>query len=200
VRAVERILWGVVPVVIVVALIFLAGRAEGPQEAVSAPVKAGPPETRMYLRLEGLEGGCTEDLHKGCLEVQSYEQSHVWGDPRATAGGSTDTRRTVRLTVTRLADKLTPVLYARSCARRPIPTITLEVWREGSGLSEKMMVYTHRDGTISAIRNVKGQLANGPTEELTFTCASAEWSWTGYGGSGKAQGETRTQSDGLIGR
>jgi type VI secretion system Hcp family effector len=177
VRAVERILWAIIPLVIVVALILLAGRAEGPQPAVSAPVPVAPAEVRMYLRLEGVEGECTSGLHKGCLEVQSFDQGHTWGDPRATQGGAGEERRTARLTVTRRADKLTPVLYAQSCARKPLRTVTLEVWREGGGVSEKMMVYTHHDCMLSAIRNRKDPMANGPTEELTFTCANAEWSW-----------------------
>jgi type VI secretion system secreted protein Hcp len=168
----------VIPLVIVVALIFLAGRAEEPQQAVSAPMPGGPAEVRLYLRIDGLEGECTDDLHKGCLKIQSFEQAHIWGDPHVTEGGSGHELRTAQLTVTRLADKLTPTLHAQYRAHKPIGTVTLEVWREGGGVSEKMMVYTHHDCAINAIRNMKSLLANGPTEELTFTSASAEWSWT----------------------
>jgi type VI secretion system secreted protein Hcp len=168
----------VIPVVIVVALIFLAGRAEEPQQAVSAPVPAGPTEVRLYLRLDGLEGECTDDLHKGCLEIQSFEQSPVPDDSRVKQGGAGERLRTPQLTVTRLADKLTPTLYAQYRAHKPLGTVTLEVWREGGGVSEKMMVYTHHDCTLNAIRNMKSLMANGPIEELTFTCASADWSWT----------------------
>ncbi len=177
-RAVERILWSVIPLVIVVALIFLAGRAEEPQQAVSAPVSVGPTETRLYLRIDGIDGECTDDLHKGCLEIQSFEQSDISTDPRGTRAGSDEKLRTMRLTVTRLADKLTPTLYTQFCTRQPIGTVTLEVWREGRGVSEKVMVYTHHDCAINAIRNTKSLMANGPIEELTFTCARAEWSWT----------------------
>jgi type VI protein secretion system component Hcp len=177
VRAVMRILWAVIPVLIVVALIVLAGRAEGPQTAVSAPVPVAPAQVRMYLRLEGIEGPCTSDLHKGCLEVRSFEQGYTWDDSHAAWGRAGGGRRTVQLTVTRLADKLTPVLYAQSCAHKPLPTVTLEVWREGGNVAEKTMVYTHHDCVLSAIRAREGPGANGPTEELTFTCASAEWSW-----------------------
>jgi type VI secretion system secreted protein Hcp len=177
VRAVQRILWSVIPLVIVVALILLAGRAEGPQQAVSAPAAGAAAEIRLYLRIDGLEGECTDDLHKGCLEVQSFEQAHIWGDPHVTEGGAADGLHSQQLTVTRPADKLTPVLYARCCERRPIRTVTLEVWREGGGVSEKVMVYTHHDCALSAIRNMKSLMAGGPLEELTFTCAEAQWSW-----------------------
>jgi type VI secretion system secreted protein Hcp len=178
VRAVERILWSVIPVLIVVALIFLAGRAEGPQQAVSAPMPVGPTDIRLYLRIDGIDGECTDDLHKGCLGIQSFEQGDIASDPRVTQAGSGEKPRTMRLTVTRLADKLTPTLYDRFVTHKPIGTATLEVWREGSGVSEKVMVYTHHDCVLNAIRNMKDLMANGPVEELTFTCARAEWSWT----------------------
>jgi YD repeat-containing protein len=40
--------------------------------------------------------------------------------------------------------------------------------------------------------------SDGPTEELTFTCAGAEWTWTEYDASGKVRGETHTPCDGLL--
>ncbi len=139
-------------------------------------------------------------MHKGCLAVQTYEQGHLWGDPHVTEGGTADDLRTIQLTVTRPADKVTPLLYERCCKRTPIKTVILELWREGGAASQKMMVYTHHECALNAIRNMKSLTADGPTEELTFTSAGAEWTYTEYDASGKVKGETHTQCDALPGK
>ena len=204
-RAIEKFLWSVVPLLIVVLLAYFTVRSR-PQQAASAPVMPAVPvtsaaaEIRMYLRIEGVEGEGTDDSHKGCLEVQTYEQGHIWGDPHVTEGGTTDDLRTIRLTVTRPVDKVTPLLYERCCKQTPIRTVTLELWREGGAASQKLMVYTHHECALNAIRNMKGLTADGPTEELTFTSAGAEWTYLEYDASGKVKGETHTQWDGLLGK
>jgi len=200
VRGLQKFLWSVVPAVIVFVFIFLALRAGGPSEAVSAVAASGTSELRMYLRIDGIEGECTDDLHKGWLKVQTYEQEHIWGALHATEGGTDHGLRHVRLVVTRRKDKLTPVLQAHCGPQKPIPTVTLEVWREGGGVSQKVMVYTHHECAIDAVRNVKSLTTGGSAEELTFTCASAEWSWMECDASGKPKGETHTQCDGVAGK
>lgn len=53
---------------------------------------------------------------------------------------------------------------------------------------QELMVYTGHDTLMPAIRNTENLTADGPTEEMTFTCSSMEWTYTDYDASGKAQG------------
>lgn len=199
----QKRFWHVLPIVAVVGLFIFASRAGGPNQAVSAPMTiAAAPQIRMYLRVDGVQGELTDDLHKGCLEVQAYEhQPHIWGDPHVAEGGKTDDLRAFRLTVTRPVNKATPALLLQYCKQTPIPTVTLELWREGGSVPQKMMVYTHHECALNAIRNMKGLMADDPpTEELTFVCSAMEWTYTEYDAGGKPKGETRAQWDSRTGR
>jgi type VI secretion system secreted protein Hcp len=186
----------VIPVVAIVGLFIFASRMGGPSHAVSAPLAAAAAsQIKMYLRVDGVQGELTDDLHKGCMEVQAYEhQPHIWGDPHVTEGGKADDLRACRLTVSRPVNKATPALLLQYCKQTPIPTVTLELWREGGAAAQKMMVYTHHDVALNAIRNMKGLAADDlPAEELTFVCSAMEWAYTEYDANGKPKGEISTQ-------
>jgi type VI secretion system secreted protein Hcp len=189
--------WCVTVIVAIVGLGMFASHAGGPERAVSAPVSAAATEIKTYLRVDGIEGECTGDLHKGCMEVLAYETIHIWGDPHMTEGSTGNDLGTQSLTVTRNVNKATPVLASYCCQQTRIPTVTLEVWREGGPTAQKLMVYTHHECALNAIRNMKGLADEGPIEELTFTAAAAEWSYTEYDASGKSKGEVRSSCDGL---
>jgi type VI secretion system secreted protein Hcp len=202
-KSARKSLWHVAAVLVVVGLAFFAARASGPDVAVSWPIAVdAAPQIKMYLRVDGVPGELTDDLHKGCMEVQAYEhQPHIWGDPHVTEGGRTDDLRACRLTVTRPVNKATPALVLQYCKQTPIPTVTLELWREGGPVPQKMMVYTHHECALNAIRNMKGLMADSsPTEELTFVCSAMEWAFTEYDAGGKPKGEVRTQWDGRTGQ
>jgi type VI secretion system secreted protein Hcp len=188
--------WQITAILAVLGLGIFVVDSVGPQRAASAPTAAAATELKMYLRIEGIEGECTGDLHKGCMEVLAYDTIHIWGDPHVTEGG---TGNELGLTVTRNIDKATPLLFDYCCRRTVIPTVTLELWREGGAVSQKVMVYTHHDSCMSAIRNVRSlAAADTPMEELTFTSATAEWSYTEYDASGKPKGDIRSTCDGFT--
>ena len=199
----QKSLGRVLPVVAVVGLFIFVSRTGGPNQAVSAPTTiAAAPQIKMYLRVDGVQGELTDDLHKGCLEVQAYEhQPHIWGDPHVTEGGKPDDLRAFRLTVSRPVNKATPALLLQYCKQNAIPTVTLELWREDGSAPQKMMVYTHHEVALNAIRNMKGLAADDPpTEELTFVCAAMEWAYTEYDVNGKPKPEIRTQWDSRTGK
>ncbi len=194
----QKSFWPVLLVVAVAGVFIFASREGGPNPAASAPMTITPvPQIGMYLRVDGVQGELTDDLHKGWLEVRAYEhQPHIWGDPQVTEGGKPDDLRAFRLTVSRPVSKATPALLLQYCQQTPIPTITLELWREGGSAPRKMMVYTHHECALNAIRNVKGLAADEPpTEELTFVCLAMEWAYTEYDDNGVAKPEVRTQWD-----
>jgi type VI secretion system secreted protein Hcp len=192
----------VVPVLVVAGLAFLTLGARGLGDVAPAIAATAAPQIKMYLRVDGVQGELTDDLHKGYMEVLSYEQEpHIWGDPHVTEGGKPDDLRALSLTVTRPVNKATPALYLQYCKQTPIPTVTLELWREGGPVPQKMMVYTHHECALNAIRNMKGLAADGsPTEDLTFVCFGMEWAYTEYDANGKPKGEIRTQWDSRTGR
>jgi len=205
-RSAQKSLWRVVPVVAIVGLFIFASRAGGPGQAVSAefsPITAAAAaQIKMYLRVDGIQGELTDDLHKGCMEVLDYEhEPTIWGDPHVTEGGSRDDGQACRLTVTRPVSKATPALFQQYCKQTPIATVTLELWREGGSTPQELMVYTHHECALNAIRNMKGLAQDGsPIEELVFTCTGMEWSYTEYDAGGKAKGEVHTQYTPGIGR
>ena len=124
-RPVQKSAPYVVAVAAVIGLSFFAAQASGPEDALSA---AAVPQVRMYLRVEGVEGECTDQLHKGCMEVLSYEQGvDVWGDPYVSESGSGNDFRTLSLTVTRPLSKHTPSLFHKCCQQTKIGNISLEV-------------------------------------------------------------------------
>ncbi len=182
------------PYVVAVAAVigsFFAAQASGPEDALST---AAAPQVKTYLRVEGVEGECTDPLHKGCMEVLSYEQGvDVWGDPHVSEGGPGNDFRTLSLTVTRPLSKHTPSLFLKCCQQTRIGNISLEVWREGGPTPQKLMVYTGHDTLMPIIRNMRSLTADGPTEELTFVCGSLERTYTDYDASGQSKGEVHTQ-------
>ena len=198
-RSAQKSLWRVVPVVAIVGLFIFASRAGGPSQAVSAefaPVTAAAAvQTKMYLRVEGVQGELTDDLHKGCMEVLDYEhEPTIWGDPHVTENAQRSNPPACFLTVTAPVSKATPALFQQYCKQTPIATVTLELWREGGAIPQKFMVYTHHECALNAIRNMKGLAADGsPVEELIFACTGMEWSYTEYDAGGKAKGEIHTQ-------
>ncbi len=194
----QKSFWRVLLVVAIAGVFIFASREGGPNPAISAPMTITPvPQIRMYLRVDGIQGELTDDLHKGFMEVQAYEhQPHIWGDPHVTEGGKSDDLRAFRLTVSRPVNKATPALALQYCKQTPIPTVTLELWREDGPAPQKMMVYTHHEVALNAIRNMKGLAADDPpTEELTFVCSAMEWAYTEYDGNGNPKPEVRTQWD-----
>lgn len=198
-KSAMRSLGRVLIVMVIVSLVVFVSRAGGPSQALSASFTAeAAPQIKMYLRVDGIGGELTDDLHKGCLEVRTYEHvPYIWGDPHITEGGKEDDLRAGRLTVTKPVGSATPALLLQYCKQTPIRTVTLELWREGGPVPQKVMVYTHHDCAMNAIRNMKSAAADDPPlEELNFVFSRTEWVHTEYDANGKPKGETRAQWDG----
>jgi type VI secretion system Hcp family effector len=191
-KTVQRPLWYALPVAVIVGIALLAAYMGGPRRAMSAPTEGGWPEIRMYLWVEGIEGECEDALHKGYMEVLSYQHEiDVLRD--ANAAGTHDEPRLFQLTVTRPVNKVSPLLFAHCCQEVRIPTVTLELWYEGA-VSQKVMTYTGHDAVMASIRNLKSATADSvPTEEMTFVCAAMEWNCTDYDAAGRSQGEIHAQ-------
>jgi len=197
----QRPLLYALPAVAILIIALVASYLGGPSPAMSAPTEGGWPQIKLYLRVDGIEGECTGELHKGCMEVLMYQQAvDVWADPHVCEGGSVNERRGFELTVTRPVNKVSPLLFAHCCQEVRIPRIVLELWYEGA-TSQKVMTYTGNDCTISVIRNTKALTADGvPTEELTFACASMEWTCPDYDTAGQSVGEVHALCGSLRGR
>ena len=121
-----------------------------------------------FLKIDGINGESTDDKHKEWIEVLSYDWgvSQMASSSASSSGGGTTQRCDLQdLSIEKLLDSATPMLF-KSCAKGDhIKEVKLELCRAG-GDKLTYMEYTLNNVVISSVStdNQSGE----PTESITF--------------------------------
>jgi type VI secretion system secreted protein Hcp len=151
-----------------------------------------------FLKLEGIDGECTDDAHQKWIEVLSY--SHGVSQPASgslSSGGGLSAERCDHqdFSVVKTLDKASPKLNLFCCNGKHIETVKVELCRAG-GDKLKYMEYTMSNVIVSSVR--PGGSAQGeehlPLEEVSFNYGKIEWTYTETA-LGKTGGNVETHWD-----
>lgn len=146
-----------------------------------------------YMQIEGIKGESQDDRHKDWIEV-----SHVsWSvnQPRAetvsTAGGHTTGRADLsQVSVTKLADLASPVLFQTCAAGKTIPKVRFDFMRaDGNGTPICYYILELENVMIASVAPTSG--AGGTiTEEVHLSYSKIKMKYTQQKIAGGTGGNT----------
>ncbi len=122
-----------------------------------------------FLKISGIKGESTDDRHKDWIEVLSYNWgvSQLASATKSSSGGGTIQRADFQdLSIVKLVDSSTPLLFLACAKGDHIDEVVLELCRAG-GDKLKYMEYKLSNVIISSV-NVGGGGGGEPTESVTF--------------------------------
>ncbi len=135
-----------------------------------------------FLKIEGIEGECTDDKHQKWIELLSY--SHGVSQPGSgsvSSGGARSAERCDHqdFSIVKTLDKTSPKLNLYCCNGTHITKITVDLCR-ATGDKQKYMQYVLSDSIVSSVH--PGGSAQGgetlPLEEVSFNYGKIEWIYT----------------------
>ncbi|MBE9520058.1 MAG: type VI secretion system tube protein Hcp [Proteobacteria bacterium] len=144
-----------------------------------------------FLKIDGIEGESTDADHGGWIEVLSFNWgiSQTASASASSSGGGTTQRADLQdLSIVKLLDSATPVLF-KTCAKGGhIDEVKVELCRAG-GDKLTYMEYIMNNVIISSV-STGGGGGGEPTESVTFNYGKIELIYTkqerkGGGGGGK---------------
>ena len=177
--------------------LFMKPESPPPSET---PAYSPGPGFDFFLKIEGIPGESTEDIHKEWIEVLSYS----WGVSQPASGAlSSGGARTAErcdhedFTVVKTLDKASPKLALYCCNGAHIAEVTLELCRAEED-KQKIMEYKMSDVIVSSVS--PGGSAQGgeslPLEEVSFSYGKIEWTYTELDHmTGKAKGDVKAYWD-----
>lgn len=145
-----------------------------------------------YLKIEGIPGESTDQVHAGWIEIISFkhEVSQPAGSATSRIGGRTGARVDIRdFCVTKVVDKSSPNLHLYCCNGKHITQIIVELC-EASESKLCFMRYTMTDVIVSSIKPsgvANEQIFVRPIEEVTFNFGQIRWEYTPKDHMGKPQ-------------
>jgi type VI secretion system secreted protein Hcp len=153
----------------------------------------------VFLSIKDIPGECTDDKHKGWIEVLSYSTGLAQpsgGSVSATGGHSGGRADLHDLTCVIALGKQSPKL-ALACAKGThIPEVKLELCHN-TDEKNKYMEYKLTDAIIRSVR--PGGSAKGgedrPLEEVSFGYAKIDWTYTEFDNKGKKKGDIAANWD-----
>lgn len=153
----------------------------------------------VFLNIKDIPGECTDDKHKGWMEVLSYSHgvSQPSGGSVSGAGGHSGGRADLQdLHCVVMLGKQSPKL-ALACAKGThIGEVKLELCHN-TGEKNKYMEYKLTDAIVRSVR--PGGSSQGtevrPLEEVTFGYAKIDWAYTEFDNKGKKKGDVAANWD-----
>jgi len=145
-----------------------------------------------FLQIEGIPGDCTDDAHKGWIEILSYHHgvSQPIGGSRSSGGAATAGRVDHQdMTITKELDVATVPLHLQCCNGKHIPKITIELCRAGE-TKKPFMRYTLADVVISSVTPSGMASTNMPTENVAFNYGRIDWEYIETDPKSSAAGKT----------
>jgi len=129
-----------------------------------------------FLKIEGVDGESTDDIHKGWIEIDSYS----WGETNRGAmatGGSAGAGKVYMqdFHFTKKLDKASPVLMQACAQGEHFKMATLVAIKESQGRQEFLKV-TLTDVMISSYRT-GGSSGEVPTDQFSMNFAKIEYEY-----------------------
>ncbi len=153
-----------------------------------------------FLKIEGIPGECTDDKHKGWIEVLSFStgiSQPSSGSASSGGGRSAERANFSDFSVVKVVDKASPKLALFCANGEHIKEITLELCR-ASGDKQKYLEIKLSDSIVSSYR--PGGSAQGsetlPIEEISFNYGKFEVTYTETDhATGKPKGDIKAHWD-----
>jgi type VI secretion system secreted protein Hcp len=152
-----------------------------------------------FIKIDGIEGECTDDKHKNWVEVLSYSHGVSQTAAGSASGGSA--RGSQRcdhqdFSIVKALDKTSPKLALACCNGEHIKTINVELCR-ATKEKQKYMEYILSDAIITSVR--PGGSGKGgdpvPLEEVSFSYGKIEWVYTVTDKQGSSKGDVKSHWD-----
>ena len=160
--------------------------AAGPAGAPGAPggTLGSPPPvpaaaaSDYLLELDGIKGESSDKKHKDTIEIESFS----WGVSRqgtlsSGGGGGAGKVSISEITVTKLVDKSSPLLFKRAATGQHIKKAVLFV-RKAGGEQQDYMKITLEDLLVSSFKTAPSKSSNSvPLESVSLNFTKIEFSY-----------------------
>jgi type VI secretion system secreted protein Hcp len=151
----------------------------------------------MFIKLETIKGESMDNAHKGEIDVLSWS----WGAgapanehaPTAAAMVRSAPLRLDQISITKHIDAASASLIQVATSGKHIPQAVITVRKPGSNPVD-VLVIKLKDVVISSIQEGGTGSNDVLTESITFSFASADFTYTGQTATGKAPPATVTWS------
>ncbi len=132
-----------------------------------------------FLKIEGINGESTDDKHKGWIEVLSYNwgvSQMASGTASSSGGGAVQRADFQDLSIVKLMDSASPLLFRACAIGEHIGEVTLELCRAG-GDKLRYMEYKLTNVIISSV-TIGGGGGGEPTEAVSFNYGRIKQTYT----------------------
>lgn len=159
---------------IAAALSAVALAAASPNVAVAA--------ADIFIKIGDIKGESTDDKHKDEIEVLSWS----WGVSGPLRNSPKQPQQPVGpgqpacaadLSIMKVVDKASPVLFAKAAAGATIPSATISV-RKAGGEQQDFLVITLSDVIVTSVAQSGAGGEDRPSESVSFAFSGASISYT----------------------
>jgi type VI secretion system secreted protein Hcp len=132
------------------------GTTSTPNDTFATPTQAGGPSADIFLRLDGIPGGSTDDKHKDQIDVSSFAFALGRGaDGTGTSGGvpgaaPSTKARLQTLRIDKVYDAASPKLLRAAATGQRIKTATLTFRRTDDSGDLEFLTYTLGDVQVTS--------------------------------------------------
>jgi len=129
-----------------------------------------------FIRIDGIEGESSDDMHQGRIEVVSYEtdvKQNVSSTASSAGGASVGRNDFGAVSIVKLQDKSTPLLLFACASGKHIDKIIVHLCRSG-GDKTKFMEYELTNCLISRV-SVAGGGGEFPHEVVDIDFGKIKW-------------------------
>lgn len=123
---------------------------------------------RIYLKLDGIEGGCAGE-RRGWMELTNVSESLTSNDGRENTAWHD-------VSISRLCDRATPLLARAAAQGRRFPEALVEIC-DGGDVVQIRLKLTDVAFRSWALSSVRENPEPAPFENLSLTAAGVEWTW-----------------------
>jgi type VI secretion system secreted protein Hcp len=152
---------------------------QGAQGAQGAPLLGGTTfgvsgnSSKVYLKIEDIQGESTDKGHKGDISIQSFSLGSL-AAPSAAIGGSGAGAGKVKFaefTITKTVDKSSPLLFQKLATGKHYAKVTLSMRKAGGG-QEDFLKFDFQNVIISSYKVIGTAGGSGsPQEAIGFDFA-----------------------------
>lgn len=130
-----------------------------------------------FLQIDGIKGESQDDKHKDWIDVLSYSQKITPPAPPVPKPGPAPVT-SHEFVITKQVDVASPKLYEACASGKHIAKATIEVWRPTGKTSQKYLTIQMQQVIISSVNASSPSAKDSPTETLTLTYGSVQWTYT----------------------
>lgn len=149
----------------------------------------------IYLKIDGIEGPVTAQGLEGFIQAESFSsdiQRKLTTQPGAVANRETTKPVFSEITITKIVDKTTPLLFSEATVGAAKPTAVIKFISTGSSLNEyltitlsNVMISSQTLNTLgkdpaSQGSNIDALVGDRPMETLTLNFSKIEVKYTPY--------------------